>query len=175
MADNENTDPEPQTGAADQQPTAPEPNDPKQPENPWGDDFDASKAWKLVQNLREENKGLKEKNRAYEDEKLSDKEKADRDLAEARAELEKVRQERTLARIRAKYPALTDEDMVFLGSGSEAELMERAGRLAARIGSTKPDEPKHVNPLLREPKGGTDPTAAHHTDFIREAILNSNH
>ena len=177
MADNENTDPEPQTGAADPQPEppAPEPNDPKPPENPWGNDFDADKAWKLVQNLREENKGLKEKNRAYEDEKLSDKEKADRDLAEARAELEKVRQERTLARIRAKYPALTDEDMVFLGSGSEAELMERAGKLAARIGSTKPDEPKHVNPLLRDPKGGTDPTAAHHTDFIREAILNSNH
>lgn len=145
---------------------------------PWdkdGEPFDPERAWKLVQHLREENKGLKDKNRAYEDEKLSDKEKADRDLAEARAELEKVRQERTLARIRAKYPALTDEDMVFLGSGSEAELMERAGKLAARIGSTKPDEPKHVNPLLRDPKGGTDPTAAHHTDFIREAILNSNH
>lgn len=116
MADNQTDEPEttePDTGEetrTDQQETG------EKPDNPWGEDFDASKAWKLVQNLREENKGLKEKNRAYEDEKLSDKEKADRGLAEAKAELEKVRQERTLAQIQAKYPTLTAEDMTFLGT-----------------------------------------------------------
>ncbi|KFI61965.1 hypothetical protein [Bifidobacterium cuniculi] len=65
---------------------------------PWareGIEFDADKAWKLVLNLREENKGLKEKNRAYEDEKLSEKEKADRDLAETRAQIEQLRMEKT--------------------------------------------------------------------------------
>ncbi|MUH60600.1 hypothetical protein [Bifidobacterium canis] len=174
MADNQTDEPEttePETGEETQ--TGQSQEDNQKPDNPWGDDFDASKAWKLVQNLREENKGLKEKNRAYEDEKLSDKEKADRDLAEAREELEKVRQERTLAQIQAKYPTLTDDDMTFLGTGTEQELMERAAKLASRIGSNKETEPKHMNPLHREPKGGSDPTGSHHTDFIREAILNN--
>lgn len=43
---------EPQAGA---QPAAP----PAETTPPWGADFDAEKAWKLVQNLRDENKGLK--------------------------------------------------------------------------------------------------------------------
>lgn len=73
--------------------TAPEttaPDTPTREPAPWekeGVEFDADKAWQLVLNLREENKGLKERSRAFEDEKLSEKEKAERDVAENRAEL----------------------------------------------------------------------------------------
>lgn len=82
MADNQNDDPEQdETGTGTETPHDPSASEPQEPQNPWGDDFDADKAWKLVQHLREENKGLKDKNRAYEDEKLSEREKADRDLA----------------------------------------------------------------------------------------------
>lgn len=177
MADNysddvEQTETEDGTGTQPGEPTS----EPQEPQNPWGDDFDADKAWKLVQHLREENKGLKEKNRAYEDEKLSDKEKADRDLAEAKAQLEQLRTAKTLAEIRAKHPILSDDDMELLGSGSPEDLEAKAAKLAARLKSAAPHEPEHLNPLRRQPSGGTDPTgnAAPH-DFIREALRAAQH
>lgn len=157
MADN---DIEPQQAA--ETPQAPEQQAPEPEQAPWekeGVEFDAEKAWNLVQNLRDENKGLKEKNRAYEDEKLSEKERADRDLAETRAQIEQLRLEKTRAEIRAKYPALTDDDMEFLGSGSPEELEAKAAKLAARIAPQAEAVPDHINPIVRNPTGGIDPTA----------------
>lgn len=146
---------------------------------PWerdGQPFDPERAWNLVTHLREENKDLKEKNRAYEDAQLSEKEKADRDLAETRAQIEQLKVEKTLAEIRAKYPDLTEDDMVFLGSGSPEDLEAKAAKLAARLKSAAPHEPEHLNPLRRQPSGGTDPTggSAPH-DFIREALRAAQH
>lgn len=144
---------------------------------PWekeGVDFDAEKAWKLVQNLREENKGLKAKNREYEDAQMSEREKADRDLAETRAEIERLTLEKTRAEIRAKYPILTDEDMEFLGAGNPDDLTQRAARLVARLEVQEPDKDRMYEPMRRKPQGGLDPTAkSKQTDFIREALMHS--
>lgn len=146
---------------------------------PWdkdGEPFDPERAWKLVQHLREENKGLKDKNRAYEDEKLSEREKADRDLAETKAELEQLRLAKTLAEIRAKYPNLSEDDMEFLGSGSPEELEAKAAKLAARLKTAAPSEPEHLNPLRRQPSGGIDPTGhGKPRDFIRDALRAAQH
>lgn len=177
MADNQNDDPEQdETGTGTETPPDPSASEPQEPRNPWGDDFDADKAWKLVQHLREENKGLKDKNRAYEDEKLSEREKADRDLAETKAELEQLRLAKTLAEIRAKHPALSEDDMEFLGSGSPEELEAKAAKLAARLKTAAPSEPEHLNPLRRQPSGGIDPTGnGKPRDFIRDALRAAQH
>lgn len=175
MADNQTEEPEQdETGTGAQPgPAAPEP---QEPQNPWGDDFDADKAWTLVQHLREENKDLKDKNRAYEDEKLSEREKADRDLAETKAELDRLRLAKTLAEIRAKYPTLSEDDMEFLGSGSPKELEAKAAKLAARLKTAEPNEPEHLNPLRRQPTGGIDPTGnGKPRDFIRDALRAAQH
>ncbi|RSX46113.1 hypothetical protein [Bifidobacterium castoris] len=175
MADNQNDDPEQDGTGTGAQPD-PAASEPQEPQNPWGDDFDADKAWKLVQHLREENKDLKDKNRAYEDEKLSEREKADRDLAETKAELDRLRLAKTLAEIRAKHPSLSEEDMEFLGSGSPEELEAKAAKLAARLKPAAPDGPEHLNPLRRQPTGGIDPTGnGRPRDFIREALRAAQH
>ena len=180
MADNENTgtepnEPQPAPPATEQ----PAGTDPQPEPKPWekdGQPFDPERAWNLVQHLREENKGLKEKNRAYEDEKLTEKEKADRDLAETRAQIEQLRTEKTLAEIRAKYPALTADDMEFLGTGSPEELEQKAAKLAARLKTAAPSEPEHLNPLRRQPSGGIDPTGnGKPRDFIRDALRAAQH
>ena len=179
MADNENTGTEPnepQTAPPATEPTAGTDPQPQPEPKPWekdGQPFDPERAWNLVQHLREENKGLKEKNRAYEDEKLTEKEKADRDLTETRAQIEQLRTEKTLAEIRAKYPALTADDMEFLGTGSPEELEQKAAKLAARLqpAGTGTEPKPNINPLRRQPTGGTDPTGNDQPhDFIREAL-----
>ncbi|WP_026645556.1 hypothetical protein [Bifidobacterium sp. AGR2158] len=172
MAEENTTEPDKPDVSQDDAQTNPEDHKEQSPWEKAGEQFDPEKAWNLVQHLREENKGLKERNRAYEDERLSDKEKAERDLAEAREQLERVKAERTLAQIRAKYPQLTDGDMDFLGSGTPEELNARAAKLAARFDAAKASAgPEgNINPLRRRPSGGTDPTKPRHTDWIRDAL-----
>ena len=71
---------------------------------PWernGEDFDPEKAWHLIENLRHEKEDLAQKNRAYEDEKLTARQKADRDLKEAQDRLAQVQAKAAWAEARA--------------------------------------------------------------------------
>ena len=83
---------------------------------PWerdGGKFDPETAWKLIQNLRDENSGLKKKNREYEDAKLTEQQKAERDLAETREQIARLHGARIVAdladlrlRIRSQFQNL---------------------------------------------------------------------
>lgn len=90
---------EPDTDAAGNEPNQPTGDSGQKP--PWerdGEEFSPEKAWNLIRNLRADNAKLKEsddakavKLREIEDANLSEKEKADRDLKEAREQLDAIR------------------------------------------------------------------------------------
>lgn len=77
---------------------------------PWerdGVDFDPAKAWNLIQNLRADNAKIKEANdsyksqlKTYEDEKLSETERLQRDLEEARQTIAVYKKEQAQAALR---------------------------------------------------------------------------
>ena len=156
---------EPDTDAAGNEPNQPTGDSGQKP--PWerdGEEFSPEKAWNLIRNLRADNAKLKEsddakavKLREIEDANLSEKEKADRDLKEARAE----------------HQCLTKEDFDLIGAGSPQEVREKAAKLAARLDAqavSKTDS-NHINPLLRaDPTGGTDPTSKKTDDWMRSAL-----
>lgn len=117
---------------------------------PWGDDFDAERAWKLVQNLRADN----EKKTA----KLHDFEKAAADKAEA----EKTELERAIARAEKAEKSLADRDAAerrkavldkhgldetdaaFLLGVADDELDAKAEALATRLGVSKKDAAEEI-------------------------------
>lgn len=140
---------------------------------PWGDgEFDADKAWNLIQNLRHESSEKGAKLKAYEDEKLTASQKADRDLKEAREQLAQVQRDKAYAQARADHPMLTDADMQFIGSGTPEEIADRAAKLAERLGKQDAGS-THVNPVLRaNPTGGTDPTSHRSKDPLRDMLNN---
>lgn len=133
MADTENTStaPAPAEGSDDEQ------------KAPWGDDFDAERAWRLVQNLRQERDGLKtERDRlkselqesrnssATESEKIADAEKRAKEAEKALY----------LERVYRKFPALDNDDLRdFLTGETEEEITAKAERLA-RLGK-EPEAP----------------------------------
>ena len=136
-ADQESTTPDPAEGppapadGTSAEGTKPEaeakPNDGETP--PWGDDFDAERAWRLIQNLRQEKDALKA--RKDDPEKLS--------AAEQRAK----EAERALYLERAfrKYPELDADDFRdFLTGETEEEILAKAERLA-RLGKPKEEAP----------------------------------
>jgi hypothetical protein len=146
---------------------------------PWereGEEFDPAKAWSLIQNLRKEKTELTQKNRAYEDEKLTEQEKAQRDLKEAQDQLAKVQQDKAWAEARARYPQLKDEDFDLIGAGTPEQITDKAAKLAARIDAQAASDAdsRTINPLLRaQPTGGSDPTkAGSDKDWLREAMYN---
>jgi hypothetical protein len=112
-------------------------------ENPWGDDFDAEKAWRLVQNLRAEVTGLKTERdnlKTERDNLKVEKENAD---SEGKSELQKLQdridglekaakdkdRDVALQKVLRKHPEL--EEFADLISGeTEDELMSKAERLA---------------------------------------------
>lgn len=110
---------------------------------PWerdGVDFDPAKAWNLIQNLRADNAKIKEANdgyksqlKTYEDEKLSETERLQRDLEEAHQTIANYKKEQVWASIKQAHPILTDEDKVLIGEGSEEAMTARAAKLAARL------------------------------------------
>lgn len=131
MADTENT----ETTATEQKPAA---------ETPWGEDFDAERAWKLVQNLRSERDDLKKKNTTYESERQAREDEGkselqklqDRAVAAEKAAKDAAR-ELSLQKVLRKHPELEDFADLLTGD-TEEELFAKADRLAA-IG--KPKEP----------------------------------
>jgi len=130
-----------------QAPEAQAATDPQQPAEtpPWGDDFDADKAWKLVQNLRQDKEKLSsrtaltdeqrtqlaEYNRLVEASKTEAQrqqeavEKASRDAETARAEA-------TRYKVAATHGIPADH-FDLLGSGTEEEISARAEKIATLL------------------------------------------
>lgn len=100
-------------------------------------------------------------------------EKADRDLKEAREQLDAIRTQKAWAEAMAEHQCLTKEDFDLIGAGSPQEVREKAAKLAARLDAqavSKTDS-NHINPLLRaDPTGGTDPTSKKTDDWMRSAL-----
>ena len=163
------------------------PDGPGEPTPPWerdGVDFDPRKAWTLIQHLRDDNAKLKVANetngaklREIEDAKLTEHEKLERDLKEAREQLASVNLAKAWAEARARHPQLTEQDLDLIGAGTPEQIEEKAAKLAARIDAQAAhDAGQHnINPLLRKPAkptGGMDPTSAAGRDWLREAFTN---
>lgn len=143
---------------------------------PWernGEPFDPEKAWHLIENLRHEKEDLAQKNRAYEDEKLTARQKADWDLKEAQDRLAEVQAKAAWAEARAKHPCLSEEDYDLIGPGTPEQIANKAAKLAARIEAQAASDAgrKPTNPVLRaNPTGGSDPTASKSKDWVRDAL-----
>jgi len=161
----------------------PEPQETENTEQkpPWGDeDFNPDTAWKLVQNTRADREKLKAerdelaaKIKAVEDEKMTEQERVHRDLEAAQQQLAEVNLQKAWAEARATHPQLTDEDFSLLGASTPEEVSEKAAKLAARIASQAPADPKlATNPLRAQPHGGVDPSSSVKTDWLRDALNN---
>lgn len=150
---------------------------------PWerdGEEFDAEKAWKLIENLRADNAKLKTSNessnarlREIEDVKLTEQEKLQRDLKEAREQLADVNRAKAWAEARAKYPQLTEQDLDLIGAATPEEITDKAAKLAARIPAQAAGDAndKTINPVLRaNPSGGGDPSQTKSRDWLRDAL-----
>lgn len=111
---------------------------------PWGDDFDAERAWTLVQNLRSEKESLKgelaterQKSQALEANE-SDGLKELRTRAEAAEERAKEAERKlNVATVLRDFPALADFEDLLTGDTVE-EIKAKAERLAS-IGDKKDD------------------------------------
>lgn len=171
MADTEKTTTEAQT----------KPEDGKAP---WGDDFDAERAWKLVQNLRTERDGLKAERDALKVERDTLATEKDSVATEGQSELQKLQarldqiekeakqKDRDLAlqKVLRNHPDL-EEFADLLTGETEEELAAKAERLAA-IGKAKapaddakdgekdgtPALPGKPQPNLTPGHGGEDST-----------------
>lgn len=150
---------------------------------PWerdGQDFSPEKAWSLIRHLREDNQRLKTagetsaaKLREYEDARLSETERLQRDLREARQQLADTARAQAWAEARANHPCLTADDLELIGGTTPEQIKANAARLAARIDAQAAShaDQNTINPLLRaKPTGGTDPTDGERTDWARRVL-----
>lgn len=185
--ENNQTEPQQQEPAA-VEPSATEPDaqtgQHAEPQAPWerdGETFDPEKAWKLIQNLREEKEQLSTKNRALEDEKLTKQQRMERDLNEANEKIKAYETRTAWAEAKAAHPLLTDDDLNLIGAGSPEEIKDKAAKLAERleaqaasVSKNNQTEPDASNPMLRpRPTGGNDPTGGNgKTDWIRDGFNN---
>ena len=185
--ENNQTEPQQQESAA-VEPSATEPDaqtgQHAEPQAPWerdGEKFDPEKAWKLIQNLREEKDHLSTKNRALEDEKLTKQQRMERDLNEANEKIKAYETRTAWAEAKAAHPLLTDDDLNLIGAGSPEEIKDKAAKLAERleaqaasVSKNNQTEPDASNPMLRpRPTGGNDPTGGNgKTDWIRDGFNN---
>lgn len=127
------------------QPTQTETIKSAEPKKPWGDDeFDAEKAWTLIQNLRGDKTDLSAKYdelsakwQAAEDAKLSEQERIAKELEAAKAELAEARRKAVLA----QYD-LPESALVFLTAESAEEIDKQASALAGLAPKKEPVEPK---------------------------------
>lgn len=157
---------------------------------PWGSDeeFDPERAWKLIQNLRSESADAKSKAqkvaeleaqiRSLEDANLTDAEKAERDLEEARDHAQSLAVENAVLRAGVDYK-LSAEDIELLGEQLQGipagDVPERAAKLAARLGAGTPTKPLSARPQ-EALRGGADPITPINTqgDWLREALTRAN-
>lgn len=165
------------------EPTTPQPVQsevvkPAEPAKPWGDDadFDAEKAWTLIQNLRgdkaktqQERDELAARVQAEQDAKLSDQERIAKELEDARKELASARRAKALADYSLPESALT-----FLTAESAEDIDKQASALAGLVPKKEPEAPKvpadsRAKPAL--PNGQTDdiPTTPDYAAIARMA------
>lgn len=129
---------------------APVTDAPKAETPPWGEDFDAARAWKLVENLRADSAKAKAKVAEYDKaaQERADAEKSEVERAIARAErAEKSLADREAAERRKSVLSkhgLTDDDAVFLAGVSDDELDAKAQALAARLGVSTKDAAEEI-------------------------------
>lgn len=150
------------------------------PAPPWGsaDEFDPEKAWNLIQNLRTENTEVKDKNRAFEDAKLSAEGKAARDLEELQTNFAQAQTQNARLQALVDNPGLQAEDLELIAGSTPEEIQANAAKLAARLGSgtTATTPPASGRPQRVVPRGGADPShnqAPEPTDWLRAAIEKS--
>lgn len=146
---------------------------------PWGDDFDAERAWKLVQNLRTERDGLKTERDALKTERdglVTERDGLKSELQTKTEEVERTTKEKerelALQKVLRKHPELEDFADLLTGD-TEEELAAKADRLAAigkpkdgGDGENKGDEqkpdgtelPAKPTPNLTPGHGGDDST-----------------
>ncbi|MEO2133387.1 MULTISPECIES: hypothetical protein [unclassified Microbacterium] len=118
---------------------------------PWGDDFDAEKAWELITTLRAAEKTLKTERNAFkaerdelavkvqgfEDAGKTEAEKADAKAQADAAELAKARRDLFVERALRKH-AIPEELVEFLTGDDEESILAKAEKLAG-LKSAKPD------------------------------------
>jgi hypothetical protein len=175
---------------SDDQTPAPDPAPaPKEQTPPWGDDFDAERAWRLVQNLRADIAGLKTERdtlvaerQERENEGKSDAEKLAARLAEAERTATAAQRELWRERALRKHP-LPDDLVDFVVGDTEEELIAKAERLAsvatpkAPEGQTDPApdpvaDRQRPEPALVPGHGG-DPAAPFDPVAVAEAARKS--
>lgn len=165
-------------GASTTQPVQSEVLKPAEPTKPWGDDtdFDAEKAWTLIQNLRgdkaktqQERDELAARVQAAEDAKLSEQERIAKELEQAKTELAEQRRKVALTQYGLPESALT-----FLTAESAEEIDKQASALAGLVPKKEPETPKvpadsRAKPAL--PNGQTDdiPPAFDPVEIARRA------
>lgn len=162
-------------GAQQQAGAGTESNKGEEQKPPWGSDeeFDPERAWRLIQNLRQEKDELKplaDKAKELEDAQKSDVQRATEAQQTAEQKAVEASVEATRLRMAIKY-GLEEEDLDLLGSGSEEDIENRAKRLAERItASSEGNEaplPRRPNPRLR---GGATPAGeVEETDPVKLA------
>ena len=116
------------------------------PTPPWGDEaeFDAEKAWNLIQNLRAESKDAKEKVRGFEDAQLSAQQKAERDNKELAESLATAQTQNARLQALVDNPGLQAEDLDLI-AGSTVEEIKRMLR-SSRPGWGQVHQPLHPLP-----------------------------
>lgn len=148
---------------ADQEPADQTPADQKPA--PWGDDFDAERAWALVQKLRQENSELKT-------ERDTLKTASETQAAEGKTEVQKLADELAALKQRAadadrklalksvlvEFPDLADFEDLLTGD-DEAAIRAKAERLAAIGKGKKPaaEEEQQTPGVPEKPKPNLTP------------------
>jgi chromosome segregation ATPase len=110
---------------------------------PWGDDFDAERAWRLVQNLKSERDGLRSEVADLKTERDNLKTEAGSETDKVKAaqkDADDVRRELWIERALRKHPEIDEDYIDFLSGDTEDEINAKAERLA-KIGK-KAEAPK---------------------------------
>lgn len=152
---------------------------------PWGDDFDAEKAWKLVRNLRadkeklaarpvlsdEQQQQLDEYNALVEASK-TDAQRREEAANAAQRERDEAQAELTRLRIAMRH-GISEEDFDLLGSGTEEEVAARALKIAAkneaaRQAALEAAVTGPATPAPRRPSARLQPGASPAPDPVRD-------
>ncbi len=148
----------------------PLPNDPANPETPtpaapaatppWGADFDAERAWTLLQNVRADLTAEKAKVATLtteRDDAVTARDAKEAELVTVRADLDTAARGAILARIVGKYPTLAGfEDL--LSGATEEEVETSAKRLTSIATPATPAEPAApAEPVTPEPDPALPP------------------
>lgn len=144
---NEGDDPPPVPPAPTDPPTPADPPAPAPPA-PWGDDFDAQRAWDTIQAQRKKERDLETRLREFEDAQKTDQQKLEERATSAEQAAESATREAARLRVAMKK-GLTDTMARRLVGDTEEELEADADELLAALGTTDDDDGD--DPLDRRP------------------------